>query len=60
MAPGAAAWRRVAIQFTEEQYEYLRERAFTEHRSIAALVRDLVDARRLVEQPQIRLPLDRV
>lgn len=57
MAPEAAAWRRVAIQFTEEQYEYLRERAFTEHRSIAALVRDLVDARRLVDQPQIRLPL---
>lgn len=59
MAPAAEAWRRVAIQFTEEQYEYLRERAFAEHRSIAALVRDLVDGRRLVEQPQIRLPLDR-
>lgn len=59
MAPAAAAWRRVAIQFTEEQYDYLRQRSFSERRSIAAIVRDFVEARRLEEQPQIRLPLER-
>lgn len=57
MAPEAAAWRRVAIQFTEEQYDYLRQTAFAQRRSIAAVVRDLVEERRVAEQPQIRLPL---
>ncbi len=39
-------WERIALQFTPEQYEYLRRRSYDERLPIAALVRDLVEIRR--------------
>lgn len=50
-------WDRIALQFTPEQYEYLRRQAFERRTSIAALVRELVEVQRLADNPQVPLPL---
>jgi hypothetical protein len=50
-------WERIALQFTPEQYEYLRQRGFDRRMSIAALVRELVEAQRIADNPQVQLPL---
>jgi hypothetical protein len=48
---------RLNIGFTLEQHEWLRDLAFVRRTSIAALIRQLVEERRITIDPQERLPL---
>jgi hypothetical protein len=48
---------RIPVQLTLEQHDFLRRRAFDRRTSIAALIRDLVEERRQLEEPQLELPL---
>ena len=51
-------WVRLPIQLTPTQHAYLRRRAFEEGRSIADLVRSLVEEDRMRNGAQLQLDLE--
>ena len=55
--PEDRRWNYLTIGLTPEQHEWLRQLAFRKRTSIAALLRDLVDAARAEHDPQAELPL---
>lgn len=52
MAPVERDWTRINISFTLEQHEALRRHAFEHRTTIAATVRDLVEAWRSAHPQQ--------
>lgn len=57
MMAGRANLHRTTVSLTAEQYQWLRKRAYAQVTTIAAVLRDVVEEARRLDQPQESLPL---
>ncbi len=57
MTDGSDTLHRTTIALTPEQHDWLRRKSFEERKSIAMLIREILEEAKRRDEPQERLPL---